>query len=245
MIPRQSPLEDRAILFGDRGASGLSGENTLESFQLALRLGATGIETDLLVSADGVALLRRSPKTSGLRKRRIVDTDRASLGESVVSLEELYDAAGTEAHLLIHVIDHDAVEAAIQTATRFRALDRLWLASADLEALQGWRQRSSLVRLVHEASIASIDGGAERHAATLRSSNVDAVLAPRTHWNGGRTALYHRFRRRCFGTDAVHERMAVLLLHIGLDGVSSAHPDRLVDAQADISRPDAPEFREQ
>lgn len=245
MIPRQSPLDGRAILFGDRGASGLSGENTLESFQLALRLGATGIETDLLATADGVPLLRRAPKTPGLRKKRIADSDRASLGDAVVALEEFYESAGTEAHLLIHVVDAAGVEAALQTATRFRALDRLWLASTDLAALESWRQRSGLVRLVHEAPIATIDGGAERHAATLRSLQVDAVFAPRTHWNGGRTALYHRFRRRCFGNEAVHERMAVILLHIGLDGVSSAYPDRLIDAMTEISRPDAPEFREQ
>ncbi|NLA36803.1 MAG: hypothetical protein GX868_14125 [Actinobacteria bacterium] len=245
MIPRQEPLDGPAILFGDRGASGLSAENTLEGFQLALRLGATGIETDLLSTADGVPLLRRSPKTSGFRKKWIADSDRASLGDSVVSLEDFYVHAGTEAHVLVHVGAVGAVEAAVQTATRFRALERLWLASSDLDDLAAWRQRSSLVRLVHEAPIATIDGGAERHAATLRSLKIDAVLAPRTHWNGGRTALYHRFRRRCFGNEAVHERMAVTLLHIGLDGVSSGYPDRLVDAVNEVSRPDAPEFREQ
>ena len=85
---------------------------------------------------------------------------------------------------------------------------------------------------------------AERHAAALRSQRVDATMADRSLWNGGRVALYHRFTRRCFAQNAVHERMAVTLFHIGLDGVSSAHPDRLVDAHREVTRPDAPPVRE-
>lgn len=244
MIPRQQPLADEPILFGDRGASGITDENTIESFRLALRLGATGIESDLHLTADGVPVLRRSPRTSGLRRRRIAETNRDALGDAVVDLAEFYGVIGADAHLLLHVADPGAVEAALAEATRARALERLWLASHDLGALGGWRQRNEIVGLVHEAPIETIDGGPERHASELRNRRIDAVMAPRSQWNGGRTALYHRFRRQCFATEAVHERMAVMMLHIGLDAVSSPFPDRLVDARNEVARPDAPQLRD-
>jgi len=38
--------------------------------------------------------------------------------------------------------------------------------------------------------------------------------------------------------------MILGLLHIGMDGVISSYPDRLVDAAAAIARPDAPQFLE-
>ncbi|MCB1285337.1 MAG: hypothetical protein M9952_08225 [Microthrixaceae bacterium] len=244
MIPKQLPVGETALLFADRGASAQLGENTIESFAVARRLGATAIESDLHSSADGFAVLRRSPRTAGMRRRRVAEVSRSQLGDSVVTLEEFYEQVGDDLDILLHVHDADAVEAALHSATRFRALDRLWLASADLEALAQWRERSELVRLVHEIGPETFAGGAERHAAALRSQRVDATMADRSLWNGGRVALYHRFTRRCFAQNAVHERMAVTLFHIGLDGVSSAHPDRLVDAHREVTRPDAPPVRE-
>ncbi len=47
-------------------------ENTLEAFQLGLRLGATGLESDVWLTADGVPVLDHDGEVRqpGLRKRR-------------------------------------------------------------------------------------------------------------------------------------------------------------------------------
>ena len=45
------------MIFGHRGARAHAPENTLESFALALRLGATGLESDVWLTADGVPVL--------------------------------------------------------------------------------------------------------------------------------------------------------------------------------------------
>ena len=47
----------RPILFAHRGAKAHSRENTLESFELAVRLGATGLETDVWLTKDNQAVL--------------------------------------------------------------------------------------------------------------------------------------------------------------------------------------------
>mgnify|MGYP001196907276 CR=1 FL=1 len=244
MIPRQEPLAGPAILFASGGARGHTDENTPESFRLAVRLGATGIETDLQVTADGVPVLRRDARLGGLRRRRIADTSSADLPDDVVTLAGFYEEHGTALDLLVHVRTVDAVEEAIALATRHRALDRLWLAASDRAALLAWRARSELVRLVDTTTLNDLGAGAERHAAGLREDRIDAKLLPQADWNGGRAALFHRFGRRCFGTDAHHDRMILGLLHIGMDGVISSYPDRLVDAAAAIARPDAPQFLE-
>lgn len=244
MIPRQEPLAGPAILFASGGARGHTEENTPDSFRLAVRLGATGIESDLQVTADGAPVLRRDARLGGLRRRRIAETDAADLPEDVVTLAAFYEEHGATLDLLVQVRTADVVEETIALATRHRALDRLWLAAADRDALVAWRDRSELVRLVDTTPFSDFGGGAERHAAGLREARIDAQLLPQSDWSGGRTALFHRFGRRCIGTDAHHERMIMGLLHIGADGVISSYPDRLADAAAAIARPDAPMFRE-
>lgn len=240
MIPRQDPLEHPAILFASRGARGHTDENTLESFELARRLGATGIETDLRITADGVPVLRHEARIGGLRRRSVAEVARADLPADVVDLDAFFGRIGADVHLLLHVHDAAAIEPALAAATRHQALDHLWLAASDRAALTAWRERSSVVRLVDTTPVNDMGAGIERFAAGLREARIDAVLLPRGDWSGGRTALFHRFGRRCIATDAPHERMITLLLHIGLDGVTSAYPDRLADVAAALARPDAP-----
>ncbi len=54
---RLPSLLETPILFAHRGARAHARENTIEAFALALRLGATGLESDVWITADGVAVL--------------------------------------------------------------------------------------------------------------------------------------------------------------------------------------------
>ena len=55
--PRLPSLRRPPIGFAHRGARANAPENTLEAFRLAVRLGATGLESDVWRTADGVAVL--------------------------------------------------------------------------------------------------------------------------------------------------------------------------------------------
>ena len=48
-----SPAAKLPLVIAHRGASGLAPENTIAAFQLALAMGAEGIELDIHLSADG------------------------------------------------------------------------------------------------------------------------------------------------------------------------------------------------
>src|SRR4029079_3570744 len=54
---RLPSLLEHPIAFGHRGARAHAPENTLAGFELALKLGATGLESDVWVTADGIPVL--------------------------------------------------------------------------------------------------------------------------------------------------------------------------------------------
>jgi glycerophosphoryl diester phosphodiesterase len=57
-------MNDRFELQGHRGARGLSPENTLPSFEVALDIGVSSIETDVHLTADGIPVLFHDPRIS-------------------------------------------------------------------------------------------------------------------------------------------------------------------------------------
>lgn len=53
-----------ALVIGHRGAPGHLPEHTLASYRLAVRLGADALETDLVMSRDGILVVRHEPELS-------------------------------------------------------------------------------------------------------------------------------------------------------------------------------------
>lgn len=59
------PAENRPIVIAHRGASGHRPEHTLESYRLAIEMGADYVEPDLVSTADGVLVCRHENEISG------------------------------------------------------------------------------------------------------------------------------------------------------------------------------------
>src|SRR5947199_10599215 len=90
-------LRDPPIAFAHRGARAHAPENTLEAFVLARRLGATGLESDVWCTADGVAVLDHDGIVgSRLRRQVITDVPRAALPSHIPTLADLYAECGTD-----------------------------------------------------------------------------------------------------------------------------------------------------
>jgi glycerophosphoryl diester phosphodiesterase len=221
------------IAFAHRGASAHAHENTLEAFQLGLRLGATGLESDVWLTADGVAVLDHDGQVGGrLRKRAIASIDRADLPGHIPTLEELYGAVGSELDLSLDVKDAGAFDQVIAVARNAGsgALGRLWLCHWDWQLLATWRQQCDEVRLVDSTRLGRMRDGPERRSAQLRDAGIDAVNLHHSEWTGGLTTLFHRFGRLAFGWDAQFDRTLDAILDMGIDGVYSDHVDRMVEA---------------
>lgn len=223
-------LLDPPILFAHRGARAHAPENTIEAFTLGLRLGATGLESDVWITADGEAVLDHDGLIRrGLRRSPIGSLDRADLSPTIPTLGDLYESCGTDFDLSLDVKDSAVLDEVLLVSRKFGASERLWLCHPDLDLLASWRERSSAVRLVHSTRVGLLSGKPEAHAASLRRLGIDAVNLHHSEWSGGMVALYHRFRRFALGWDAQHERVMRSLLDAGIDGVYSDHVDRLVD----------------
>jgi glycerophosphoryl diester phosphodiesterase len=222
------------IGFAHRGARAHAPENTLEAFDLARKLGATGLESDVWLTLDGVPVLDHDglARRGWLRPKRISAVARANLPSHIPSLEELYDRCGTDFQLSLDVKDADAV-AAVLTAARTAGDDattRLWLCHPDWQQLARWRSFSAEVRLVNSTRLRRIKEGPERRAATLADVGVDAINMHAADWTGGLTTLFHRFERFAFAWDAQFDRVLLALLRMGCDAVYSDHVDRMVSA---------------
>ena len=232
-MARLPSLIDPPIAFGHRGARAHAQENTLDSFRLALRLGATGLESDVWRTADREVVLDHDGIVrSGVRRRPISEVARADLPRHIPTLAELYEAVGTDVPLSLDVKDTAAADGIVATARDAggHAVDRLWLCTPTWVEAATWKDRWPDVHVVDSTRLRRMKEGVERRAATLADAGVDAVNLHWTDWNGGLTTLFHRFGVVAFGWDCQHRRQLDALLDMGIDGLYSDHVDRLVDA---------------
>lgn len=74
---------DNPLIVGHRGASAHAPENTLAAFQMALDVGADGVEFDVQLAKDGVPVVIHDDnlKRTGLRDERVVDLTSKQLGK--------------------------------------------------------------------------------------------------------------------------------------------------------------------
>ena len=202
-------------------------------------MGATGLESDVWITRDGVAVLDHDGVVKvGLRRRAIADVDRHQLPASIPTLEDLYTACGQDFDLSLDLKDARAATAviAIARAAGAGAIARLWLCHPDWQQVAQWRTLDPDVKLVDSPRWRKIKEGAERRAANLAAAGIDAVNMHASDWTTGRAALFHRFERYCLAWDAQLERVLAELLGHGLDGVYSDYVDRMAEALAIAQR---------
>ena len=137
------------IGFAHRGARAHARENTLEAFSLAIRLGATGLETDVWRTADDEivcdhdGVVRRLP----FSRTPISEVRRADLPEHIPTLAEVYASCGIELPLSLDLKDPDAFEGMLAVAREHRAAEQLWVCHEDLDLLIRWRSLAPEVNL--------------------------------------------------------------------------------------------------
>jgi len=238
MQQRLPSLLNEPILFAHRGASAYSPENTLESFSLALKLGATGLESDIWATRDGVLVLDHDGVVkSRLRSKPIAEFDRSALPSHIPSLEQLLQHCGTQYQLSLDIKDpvvFDTIEQIVANIDT-SMLERMWLCHPSSELLMSKRESMLHCKLVDSTRLAKIKEGPERRAANLASSGIEACNMHHTDWNGGLVALFHRFNIVTFGWDMQHESVLENAIRMGLDGVFSDWPDRMIEASKKTS----------
>jgi glycerophosphoryl diester phosphodiesterase len=218
------------IGFAHRGARAERRENTIDAFVRALELGATGLESDAWLTADGVVVLDHDGAVGPIWRRRAISAyARRALPGHIPSLPELYQRCGVDFELSLDLKDPAALEAIVTVSAAADAVERLWL------CYDGWRTmatgrvaRTEGAHLVESTSLSRIPEGFGAWARTLSEAGIEAVNLHRSEWDADRVAAVHDAGLWAFGWDAQSPRQISRLLELGLDGIYSDHVDRMV-----------------
>jgi glycerophosphoryl diester phosphodiesterase len=228
-IDRMAP-----IAFAHRGARLEERENTIPAFERALKQGATGLESDAWLAADGeVVLVHDDVFRSGLHRVHVARTSSDELARhGVPRLRELYETLGTDFDLSLDIKEQRAAVPVIEVAAAYGSdvLKRLWMCTPHVPLLEALRPDHPDVRLVHSTRKQKIGVPIERHAADLRALGVDAMNMHHTDWTKGLVALFHRFDVRAFAWDVQETRYLREVLGMGMDGIYCDRVDRMMAA---------------
>ena len=228
----------RPIAFAHRGASGHAHENTIEAFRLALAQGATGLESDTWLARDGVPILIHDP-TSRHRGRRIYvrrRTARDLAALDIPTLAELYAACGTGFELSLDLQHPEVGFPVLEVAEAASATDRLWACHDDLEFLLGLRRRSREVHIVCSTRPRRMGETVTERIRRLADLGIEVLNMKWPDWTSERVETAHAAGLLAFGWDAQDDDAMERLLTMGIDGLYSDFPDRLVAAIERASR---------
>jgi glycerophosphoryl diester phosphodiesterase len=225
--PPQRPA--RPIGFAHRGGRAERPENTIGAFERALEVGATGLESDVWVTDDGVAVLDHDGVVGPIwRRRAMATTQRSALPPHVPSLGELYDKCGTDFELSLDVKDPAALGPTLELSGRLGATSRLWLCHHDWRQMAGWKRITADAHLVESTRMAWIPEGLATRCAALREAGIDALNLHRVEWDASGVDAVHESGVLAFAWDAQTEQDIRRLVDLGIDGIYSDHVERLM-----------------
>ncbi|WP_045876283.1 glycerophosphodiester phosphodiesterase [Pseudofrankia sp. DC12] len=239
-----------AIGFAHRGAPAwYQRENTLAAFDRALARGASGLESDVWLTADGVPVLHHDEELGPARMRaKVPELTAGRLPGWLPTLAAFYQRLGTGFEFSLDVKTPagetaDAAVAAVVGVARAAggagAVRRLWICGP-LGCLRAWRELDPDVQLVSSTSVREIraSGGIGPYARSLVEAGANALNLRSRDWVAPTAAMAgvaHDHGLLAFGWDAQRPATLRRLLGYGLDAVYSDHVDRLVAATANSS----------
>jgi len=204
------------------------------AFRLAIKLGATGLESDVWLTSDGVAVLDHDGWVGPRwRRRPIADTVCAALPKHIPRLSELAELAQLhQLALSLDIKDAAAYDVVARTLADVSSdlVGRSFICCEDFALLQTIAPRLRSLQLIDSSRLATMKTGPERRLADLTNLGVVGLNMHHTDWNGGLVTLAHRFNRLAFAWDAQFEYQLTTTLLMGIDGLYSDWVDRMVDA---------------
>ncbi len=236
----------RPIVIAHRTQMGTSPENTIAGVEAALASGADGVEVDVRVSRDGVAVLHHDEgldRTTGargavaeltaarLRRLRVLDPSGGVGPQPLPTLEETLAAVGGRCLLVIELKEQRAVRPVARLVRRFGAAAWCWAWAFDPAVAQSARRALPEV----PTSLLVAPGSAQEHGydspvelavrsgfvgISLQRGLVDPATVDAAHRRG--LAVY------VWNADEPGEARA--LAEADVDAICSNHPSRVLRA---------------
>ncbi|MFM7650666.1 MAG: glycerophosphodiester phosphodiesterase family protein, partial [Acidimicrobiaceae bacterium] len=131
-------------MFAHRGASAHAQENTSDAFRLALKLGATGLETDCWVTRDSQVVLdhdgfvnRRS--LLQFRKTKICDVDAGELDALIPRFVDLLEISSPIIPISVDICDSAAMALIDKLVSETNSKQEIYICHPDIELLTSWK----------------------------------------------------------------------------------------------------------
>jgi glycerophosphoryl diester phosphodiesterase len=209
--------------FAHRGGRAHGPDNTIPTFAKALADGATGLETDAWVTADGYVVLDHDGlhRAGEPDQKPITEIARAELAAHIPTLDDLYGACGTDYDLAIDIKGDGAGRAISRVARSHGVADRLWLftpsttrpgdvgsahagVTARVEELRDPRRRKPLLR-------------------SLRDEGIQVVNARWQFWSRAAVGDVHELGMLAFAWDVQRSVALWRCKALRIDGIFSDH----------------------
>ncbi len=232
MSQRRSLLEE-PIGFAHRGGRAHAPDNSMEAFENALAMGATGLETDARVTRDGVTVLEHAVAVrKGWLWRTPERLNWGDLPEATVTLASIYKRFGTNFDLSVDAKTPDAGPEAIAVAhdAEEGAEERLWLCHWHVRRLQAWRLSAAAVRLVNSTRPWMVREGLDARARRLAALRIDAMNLREDDWNAELVEVVHAHGVLAFAYRAHTAAALERVLGLGVDAVYCDDVSLMMDA---------------
>lgn len=229
-LPRTRPSVP--IGFAHQGGRFDHPQNTIPAFELALAGHATGLESDVWLTRDGVAVLDHDGVAVVDHDEVPISTlDRADLPAHIPTLSELYALCGADTWLSLDVRDPGAVGPILAAARAAgdAAVRHLWLCAELLAEAEAWRAAGADVGIAHSTELELMPDGVAAHARVLSGLGIDVLNLHESEWDAGAVAATHDAGLLAYGWDAQTRQSIQRLVALGCDGIYSDDVDLLVD----------------
>ena len=222
----------RVLRIGHRGAAGHAPENTLAAIQKGIALGVDFVELDVRRTADGVlvvlhdATVNRTTNGKGRIDRlclQDIETLNAGDGEHIPTLEEVLKLASGRAGLMLELKIRGAAQQTIETVRKAGIRSSVIYASFLHDELKH-------VRTVDPTASLMVLFGVLSRATVARTVKCAASYVGLRHDKATRVLVdsFHRANLLVFVYTANAPSDIQHALSLGVDGVISNFPDRIV-----------------
>lgn len=233
VIRRES--REKFVNYAHRGASEYCPENTLLSFYTGLYMGANGIETDVRMTRDGVAvlfhdhtLLRTTEQDGAVEDYTYEElcafaVQKNGLSDRIPTLTDFLDHVSHFSITLAVELKADGTEQTVADEILRRGIaDKTIVTSFSLERLANMRKYAPTIRTGYLAK--EVDG---ELLSTLLDMGVEELCPRATQVTAEDVKAWHRmgFNVRAWGVSS--EELMRGVYDAGADGMTVNFPDRL------------------
>lgn len=236
----------KTLIQAHRGASAYAPENTLPAFQMAVDMGADGIECDIHLTRDGQFVVchdetvnRTSDGTGRIAAKTLAELktldfgvkfDSRFAGTRIPTLEEMLDVVGGMRVINIEIkrFDHPMGQAAAsdrfyELLTNKNVLSRTIVSSFDEEALKVLKQRhpDTVTCLLYSGGKNKCETADKLHCSAIHPdfAHLTAAEIDKAHGKG--------MKVNCWTPNSQEDIRRQILA--GCDGIITNYPDRALE----------------